>query len=56
MLDWWIILQKFYYKIVECCLVLKKIFEKLHRFCNFQLMKKFVECHELHLEKKVFSI
>ena len=30
----------FYYKTVKCCLVLKKIFEKLHQFCNFQLLKK----------------
>ena len=29
-------ITKFYYKIVECCLVLKK----LYRFCNFQILKK----------------
>ena len=33
-------ITKFYYKIVECCLVLKKNFEKLYRFCNFQILKK----------------
>ena len=33
-------ITNFYYKTVKCCLVLKKIFDKLHRFCNFQLLKK----------------
>ena len=33
-------ITNFYYKIVECCLVLKKNFEKLYRFCNFQILKK----------------
>ena len=33
-------ITNFYYKIVEYCLVLKKIFEKLYRFCNFQILKK----------------
>ena len=32
-------ITKFYYKIVECCLVLKKVY----RFCNFQILKKVVE-------------
>ena len=33
-------ITNFYYKIVECCLVLKKILKKLYRFCNFQILKK----------------
>ena len=33
-------ITNFYYKIVECCLVLKKNFKKLYRFCNFQILKK----------------
>ena len=33
-------ITKFYYKIVECCLVLKKILKKLYRFCNFQILEK----------------
>ena len=40
MLDWWIILQKFYYKIVECCLVLKKIFEKITSILQFSTFEK----------------
>ena len=33
-------ITNFYYKIVECCLVLKEILKKLYRFCNFQILKK----------------
>ena len=36
-------ITNFYYKIVECCLVLKKILKKLYRFCNFRILKKVVE-------------
>ena len=36
-------ITNFYYKIVECCLFLKKILKKLYRFCNFQILKKVVE-------------
>ena len=32
-------ITNFYYKIVECCLVLKKILKKLYPFCNFQILK-----------------
>ena len=28
-------ITNFYLKIVECCLVLKKILKKLYQFCNF---------------------
>ena len=33
-------ITNFYYKIVECCLVLKKNLKKLYRFCNLQIFKK----------------
>ena len=33
-------ITNFYYKIVECCLVLKKNLKKLYRFRNFQILKK----------------
>ena len=36
-------ITNFYYKIVECCLVLKKFLKKLYQFCNFQILKKPVE-------------
>ena len=39
----------FYHKIVECCLVLKKILKKLYRFCNFQILKKVVESSWRHI-------
>ena len=38
-------ITNFYYKIVECCLVLKK----LYRFCNFQILKKVVESSWRHI-------
>ena len=33
-------ITNFYYKIVKCCLVLKKLLKKLYQFCNFQILKK----------------
>ena len=41
-------ITNFYYKIVECCLVLKKIFEKIIsilQFSNFERKKKFMASH-----------
>ena len=42
-------ITNFYYKIVKCCLVLKKILKKLYRFCNFQFLKKVVESSWRHI-------
>ena len=33
-------ITNFYYKIVECCLVLKKIFEKIISILQFSNLKK----------------
>ena len=41
-------ITNFYYKIVECCLVLKIFLKKLYRFCNFQILKKPVESSWRH--------
>ena len=38
-------ITNFYNKIIECCLVLKK----LYRFCNFQILKKVAESSWRHI-------
>ena len=48
-------ITNFYYKIVECCIFLKK----LYRFCNFQILKKVGESswhHTSIIFGKVFEI
>ena len=41
-------ITNFYYKIVKCCLVLKKNFlKKLYQFYNFQILKMQLKVHDI---------
>ena len=42
-------ITNFYYKIVECCLVLKKIFEKIISILQFSNFEKKVESSWRHI-------